>query len=92
MLGGSGCLACFSTMHPPGFGECENHNRGRPGKDGRKGKRPKSLGQLLGKTRWEKPLAGLIMATGVGLLGQGRWDGEMGRVERNDGWRRVPFI
>jgi hypothetical protein len=29
----------------------------RPGKDDRKGKRPKSLGQPLGKAKWEKPLA-----------------------------------
>jgi hypothetical protein len=42
----------------------------RPDKDGRKGKRPTSLGQLLGKSKWEKPLADWIMATGVGLVGQ----------------------
>jgi hypothetical protein len=64
----------------------------RPGKDGRKGKRPKSLGQLLGKAKWEEPLADWIVATGAGLLGQGWWDGETGRVEKNDGWRREPFI
>jgi hypothetical protein len=64
----------------------------RPGKDDRKGKRPKSLGQLPGKAKWEKPLADWIVATGVGLLGQDRWDDEMGRVERNDRWRREPFI
>jgi hypothetical protein len=45
-----------------------------------------------GKAKWEKPLADLIVATGVGLLGQDKWHGEMGRVERNDGWRREPFI
>jgi hypothetical protein len=64
----------------------------RPGEDGRKGKRPKSLGQLLGKAKWEKPLADWITATGVGLLGPERRDREAERVERNDGWRRDPFI
>jgi hypothetical protein len=34
--------------------------------DGRKGKRPTSLGQFLGKSKWEKPLADWIMATGAG--------------------------
>jgi hypothetical protein len=52
----------------------------RPGKDGRKGKQPKSLGRLLGKAKWGKPLADWIMATGVGLLGQKMWDGEADRV------------
>jgi hypothetical protein len=57
----------------------------RSGKGGQKGKRSKSLGQLLGTAKWEKPLAGWIVATGVGLLGQGSCGGEIGRVERNDG-------
>jgi hypothetical protein len=47
----------------------------RPGKDGRKGKRQKPLGQLLEKAKREKPLADCIVATGVGLLGQDGWDG-----------------
>jgi hypothetical protein len=64
----------------------------RPGEDGRNGKRPKSQGQLLGKAKWEKPLADWITATGVGLLGPERRDSEAERVERNDGWRRDPFI
>jgi hypothetical protein len=64
----------------------------RPDKDGRKGKRPTSLGQLLGKSKWEKPLADWIMATGVGLVGQEMRDKEAERVERNDGWRREPFL
>jgi hypothetical protein len=32
-------------------------------------KRPTSVGQLLGKSKWEKHQADWIMATGVGLLG-----------------------
>jgi hypothetical protein len=48
-------------------------------------KRPTSLGQLLGKAKWEKPLADWIPATGVGLVGQDRGDKEAERVERNDG-------
>jgi hypothetical protein len=30
--------------------------------------RPTSIGQLLGKAKWEKPLTDRIVATGVGLL------------------------
>jgi hypothetical protein len=55
-------------------------------------KRPTSVGQLLGKSKWEKRLADWIMATGVGLLGCGLCDFEAERVERNDGWRREPFV
>jgi hypothetical protein len=54
--------------------------------------RPTSVGQLLGKAKWEKPLADSITATGVGLVGQDRGDNEAERVERNDGWRREPFM
>jgi hypothetical protein len=50
------------------------------------------MGQLLGKAKWEKPLAGWIVATGVGLRGPGKQDYEEERVERNDGWRREPFV
>jgi hypothetical protein len=32
------------------------------------------------------------MATGVGLLGNELRDNEAGRVDRNDGWRREPFV
>jgi hypothetical protein len=64
----------------------------RPDIDGRKGKRPTSLGQLLGKSKLEKPSADWIMATGVGLVGQDMCDKEAERVERNDGWRREPFL
>jgi hypothetical protein len=49
------------------------------------------VGQLLGKPKWEKPLADRIMATGVGFLGPENHDPEAKRVERNDGWQREPF-
>jgi hypothetical protein len=51
-----------------------------------------SVGQLLGKAKWEKPLADWIVATGMGLLGPAKQDFEAELVERNDGWRRVPFV
>jgi hypothetical protein len=47
--------------------------------------RPKSVGQLLGKSKWEKPLCNWIMATGLGLLGPGLRDLEAERLEKNDG-------
>jgi hypothetical protein len=40
-----------------------------PDEDGKIRKRPTSVGQLLGKSKWEKPLADWITATGVGLVG-----------------------
>jgi hypothetical protein len=43
------------------------------------------VGQLLGKSKWEKPPADWIMATGVGFLGPENHDLEAERVERNDG-------
>jgi hypothetical protein len=64
----------------------------RPDEEGRIPKRPTSIGQLLGKAKWEKPLADWIVATGVGLLGPGKQDYEEERIERNDGWRREPFV
>jgi ribonuclease HI len=64
----------------------------RPDEDGRKGRRPRSVGQLLGKAKWEKPLADWVVATRVGLLGPRKEDYEEERVERNDGWRREPFV
>jgi ribonuclease HI len=64
----------------------------RPDEEGRIPKRPTSIGQLLGKAKWEKPLADWILATGVGLLGPGKQDYEEERIERNDGWRREPFV
>jgi hypothetical protein len=36
--------------------------------------RPTSIGQLLGKAKWEKPLADWIVATEVGLRGPGKQD------------------
>jgi hypothetical protein len=51
-----------------------------------------SVGQVLGKSKWEKRLADWIMATGVGLLGCALRDFEEERVERSDGWRREPFV
>jgi hypothetical protein len=41
----------------------------RPDENGRKGQRLKLVGQLLGKSKWEEPLADWIMTTGVGFLG-----------------------
>jgi hypothetical protein len=66
----------------------------RPDEDGRKGRRPQSVGQLLGKAKWEKPLlvADWIVATGVGLRRPWKEDYEEERVERNDGWRREAFV
>jgi hypothetical protein len=64
----------------------------RPDEGCRKGRRPRSVGQLLGKAKWEKPLADWIVATGVGLLGPRKEDYEEERVERNDGWWREPFV
>jgi hypothetical protein len=51
-----------------------------------------SLGQFLGKSKWEKPLADWIMATAVGLISQEMVDKQVERVERNDGWRRDLFL
>jgi hypothetical protein len=64
----------------------------RPDEGGKIMKRPTSVGQLLGKSKWEKRLADWIMATGVDLLGNELRDFEAERVERNDGWRREPFV
>jgi hypothetical protein len=57
----------------------------RPVEDGRMRKWSTSLAQVLGKSKWEKPLADWITATGVGLVGQDRGDKEAERVERNHG-------
>jgi hypothetical protein len=64
----------------------------RPDEDGRVTQRPTSVGQLLWKAKWEKHLADWITATDVGLVGEDRGDKEAKRVERNDGWRREPFL
>jgi hypothetical protein len=60
--------------------------------DGRMRKRPTSVGQLLRNATWEKPLPDWIIGTGVGLVGPDRGDKEAERVERNNGWRREPFL
>jgi hypothetical protein len=55
-------------MHP----KLENARKDiweRPDENGRKGRRPESVGQLLGKSKWEKRLADWIVTTGVGFLG-----------------------
>jgi hypothetical protein len=49
------------------------------------------VGQLLEKSKWQKPLADWIMATGVGVLGNELRDNEAELVDRNDGRRREPF-
>jgi hypothetical protein len=64
----------------------------RPDEDGRIPRRPTSMGQLLGKAKWEKPPTDWIVATGVVLLGPGKQDYEEERIERNDGWQREPFV
>jgi hypothetical protein len=80
---------CLPAMH---LENARKENWERPDENGRKGQRPKSVGQLLGKAKWEKPLCDWIKATGVGLLGPGLRDLEAERLEKNDGWRREPFI
>jgi hypothetical protein len=56
----------------------------RPDEEGKIMKRPTSVGQLLGKSKWEKHLADWITATGVGLLGGELRDFEAEQVEQND--------
>jgi hypothetical protein len=58
---------------------------GTPDEDGRKGRLPRSVGQLLMKAKWEKSLADWIAATGVGLVGPVKQDFEAERVEMTDG-------
>jgi hypothetical protein len=64
----------------------------RPDEEGRIGRRPTSVGQLLRKATREIPLADWTVGTGVGLLGPGKQDFEAVQVERNDGRRREPFV
>jgi hypothetical protein len=64
----------------------------RPDEDGKIRKCPTSVGQLLGKSKSEMPLADWITATGVGLVGQDRVDKEDEMVERYDGWRWEPCL
>jgi hypothetical protein len=71
---------CIFTMHPDLEG-ARKEIWERPDKDGRIARRPSSVGQLLGKAKWEKPLADWIVATGVGLLGPAKQD------SKQNGWR-----
>jgi hypothetical protein len=56
----------------------------RPDEDGRKGRRPKSIGQLLGKAKLEKPLADWIGLPVWDYLGQRngiwRWGESRGMI------------
>jgi hypothetical protein len=63
-----------------------------PEKDGMKGTRPTSLGRLVRKSKWEKPLADWMPATGVGLVGPEMCDTEAPRVGRKYGWRLELFL
>jgi hypothetical protein len=88
----AGGVASIECPVPTSFSGARKDFWDRPDEDGKIRQRPSSVGQLLGKSRWEKPLADWITATGVGLVGQDRVDQEDERVERNDGWRREPFL
>jgi ribonuclease HI len=66
---------CLRCMHP-NLERARNEIWDRPDEEGRIPKRPTSIGQLLGKAKWEKSLPDLIVATGVGLLGPGKQDYE----------------
>jgi hypothetical protein len=83
---------CIFTMDAPEFREREKRDLGPARRRRRIPKRPTSLGQLLAKSKWEKPRADWIVATRVGLLGPGKQDYEDQQIERNDGWRREPFV
>jgi hypothetical protein len=63
-----------------------------PHEDGTIRKRPTSVAPLVRKSKWDKPLADNITATGVGLVGQDRVDKEDERVDRNIGWRWELFL
>jgi hypothetical protein len=47
---------------------------------------------MNGKAKWEIPLADWIVVTGVRLRRPAMQDFEAERVERDDGWRREPFV
>jgi hypothetical protein len=78
-------------MHPT-LEHARKEIRERPDEKGRKGERTKLVGQLLGKSKREKPLYDWIIATGLGLLGPMLRDLVAGRLEKDDGRRREPFI
>jgi hypothetical protein len=52
----------------------------------------KEMETQKGKASILPPAADWITATGVGFLGPGMQVREVDRVERNDGWRREPFV
>jgi hypothetical protein len=54
-------------MYHPKLENARKRIWGRLDKYGKKQNRPTSVGQLLWKSKWEKPLADWIMATGVCL-------------------------
>jgi hypothetical protein len=85
-------VASIDCPVPTSFSGARKDFWDRPDEDGKIRKSPTSVGQLLGKFTREKSLADWITATGVGLIGQERADKEDARVERNDGWRREPFL
>jgi hypothetical protein len=81
----------FRCTHPK-LEQARNGIWDRPDEEGIIMTRPTSVGQLLGKSQWEKRLPDWIMTTGVGLLGCAIRDFEAERVERYDGWQREPFV
>jgi hypothetical protein len=85
-------VAMMQVLLPNYLEGARNDIWDRPDQDGRIRQPPTSLGHLLGKSKWEKPLADWITAAGVGLVGQEMVDKEAARVARNDGCRREPFI
>jgi hypothetical protein len=72
-------------MHPKLEGAWKDFSD-LPDEDGKIRQRSTSVGQLLRRSKWEKPLAHWITATRVGLVGQDRVDKKDERVERNVGW------
>jgi hypothetical protein len=75
--------------------EMESARKGiweRPDEDGRKGRQPRLVGELLREEKREEPVADWIVATRVGLLGPGKQNFEAEQVERNNGRRREPFV
>jgi hypothetical protein len=63
--------SCVFTMDSPGIRERKKRDWEQPDENGRKGRKPRSVGQLLGKAKWEKLLAEWTVATGAGYLGLG---------------------
>jgi hypothetical protein len=79
-------------MHASRFGEREKSALGTA----RRRWQNRQAANVNRTTTWQsevgKALADWIVAIGVGLLGPGKHDYEEERVERNDGWRREPFV